>query len=286
VAQSSLVIATAGTPLDLIYDNNAIFFTDGSDSTVHKVGVDGGTVTTLATGQAKPVRLASDGTYVYWSSNLGGAILRTREDATGTYAVLAPANQPWGIAVDSTNVYWDDSGSGLLMSAPKAGGTPTVVTPLEPSDSDLLLVGNVLYAGNAAGVYSIPLPNGPATKTTFTASTYLATGGRDLYVNETNSVACDDMIYGTISGVFTNGLGIAADACAFYTLRANPPVLYMVVHPAGPGGYNTQYYNAVSFGQFGPYDNFFLPARMAVDSTRVFWFTSVNGDIYRSLKPQ
>jgi hypothetical protein len=94
LAASSLVLASASMTDDLILDGGAIFFSNQGDGSVRKVSAGGGPVTTLATGQARPVRLAADGTYVYWSSYLGGAIVRTLEDGTGTPAVIAPASSP------------------------------------------------------------------------------------------------------------------------------------------------------------------------------------------------
>jgi hypothetical protein len=127
VAESSLVVASGSNPEDLVVDNGAIYFTNLGDDSVRGVSLSGGQVTTLATGQARPMRIAADGTFVYWSSNLGGAVLRTREDGTGSPTVLASASNPWGIAVDSSWVYWMDTGTLSVQRAPKGGGSPVTL---------------------------------------------------------------------------------------------------------------------------------------------------------------
>jgi hypothetical protein len=42
----------------------------------------------------------------------------------GSPSVVASASGPWGIAVDGANVYWTSTLGGVVMRVPVAGGTP------------------------------------------------------------------------------------------------------------------------------------------------------------------
>jgi hypothetical protein len=271
------VLAAANTPDDLILDGNEIFFSNKGDSSVRKVGADGGPVAMIATGQARPVRLAGDGTYVYWSSYLGGAIVRTLESGAGSPAVIAPANMPWGIAVDSTNVYWTDQGSKTVMQAPKGGGTPSMLMALSKVPDELILVGSVLNVHVPGDIYQFPLPNGPATSfTNFGGGVGMfAVGGSFQYAANGFVTRWWDLTnhsVGDFSGHSAPGLG--ADSCAVYGLWQ--PVA-MVVHPS-----DTSFFAPVTVAPRG--QGTVTAPRIVVDATRVFWADS--GQIYRALKPQ
>jgi len=66
---------------------------------------------TIATGQSRLTRMATDGTYLYWSGALTGTadyyVSRARVDGTGTVKVIASGEQGAGaLAVTSDKVYW------------------------------------------------------------------------------------------------------------------------------------------------------------------------------------
>lgn len=293
---SSIVLASGDNPDDVIVDGDMVFFSNRGDNSVRTVPVSGGTVITLATGQARPVRLAADGTYVYWSSNLGGGILRTLENSSGAPTLLTTATQPWGIVVDSTNVYWVDQGTNSVMVVPKGGGTATKVADLPGSNNgdgvagdEIVLVGNVLYVGQAGILYQIPPPSGPATQVVSTGYWYVAAGGSYVYELSGGGVQWLDL---TTLQTAQNGSfgqrGLGADACGAYT-SVGSGTMSLMVHP-----------NDTQYAFFAPITNWtakgsqlYGEVRIAVDATRVYWTdpgtmppTSHDGVIYAALKPQ
>jgi hypothetical protein len=114
---SALALAVDATSLYYVGTSNDIWQVD--TTTLAK--------TQLAGGQAGPHALAIDDGYVYWTSNLGGAVLRTAKGGSPVIQVLYPAVTPTGIAVDATNVYWSDS-TGTHSAAKGGGGTVTNLT--------------------------------------------------------------------------------------------------------------------------------------------------------------
>jgi hypothetical protein len=68
----------------------------------------------------KPLHLTVDASYVYFTANLGGAVMQVAK-AGGNPTVLATATQPNFILVDNQSVFWTD-GNGV-NAVPKGGGT-------------------------------------------------------------------------------------------------------------------------------------------------------------------
>jgi hypothetical protein len=158
----------AGT-VAIAVDGTTVFFVDGAG--VHAAPASGGgPFRKLADGTGKPLRVAVDGTYAYWSENLGGAIMRAPKDGSGSPSLVAAATQPQGLVVVGSTVYWvsNVSGDGTIYQAPAGGGTPSrFATPAGQVGmnglQEIVTDGQSLYVANDQCPYRVPiLPDGTA----------------------------------------------------------------------------------------------------------------------------
>lgn len=133
-----------GSPGDILVDANRIYWTDASDDSVWSADKTTFVKSQIASNQNKPYRLASDGTNLYWSSNLGAAIVMAPLGG-GPVTTLYSANQPTGIAVDDSYVYWAEASTARVMKAPKVPGTSTQLVGSHYADS-FAIDGTHLYA--------------------------------------------------------------------------------------------------------------------------------------------
>ena len=84
--------------------------------------------TPLGTNQANPGEIAVDGTYAYWSSGGGQAILRAPiGGATPFQPIYSTQARDSLLAVDDVEVFWTDQAG--MYAAPKAGGGTVRVLP-------------------------------------------------------------------------------------------------------------------------------------------------------------
>jgi hypothetical protein len=118
-AQDFRLAAGFSAPEDIAIDERNVYITDIGDNTVWKISQDGGAKQSIATNQAKPYRVAVDDQYVYWTCQLGGAILRRRKDLSDTVVPILSAQGPTGLVVDSTHIYWFNSGDMSFYRSPK-----------------------------------------------------------------------------------------------------------------------------------------------------------------------
>jgi hypothetical protein len=88
-------------------------------------------VVELATFQGRPsTNVVIDGEFVYWGSNSDteGIVKRIRKDGSdqAPQHLAAGLNEAAGVGVDERNVYWSAGSTGMVQTAPKQGGGPTV----------------------------------------------------------------------------------------------------------------------------------------------------------------
>jgi hypothetical protein len=106
---------------DIAVDATHAYVTDIGDNSVWRIERTGSfTKQQVATGQAKPYRIALDSSYVYWSSQLGGAIVRRRKDLSDSATPVITAQGPMGLVVDDSFVYWFNSGDTTVYRAAKS----------------------------------------------------------------------------------------------------------------------------------------------------------------------
>jgi hypothetical protein len=129
-------------------DDSFLYFSDGT-STINRIAVGGGAVQPVAQGQGNPRGLVLDGSYLYWGNQLGGAVVRTAKDGSGSVQTVAVATEPLDIAVLGDDLYWIDQSTNV-MKARKTGGAGTVAAPA-PSTP---LIGS--FPGKNASLISTP----------------------------------------------------------------------------------------------------------------------------------
>jgi hypothetical protein len=169
------VVATGRTGVvALAVDTTTLYFADGSG--VHFVPIAGGTVKDLADASGKPLRLAVDAANVYWSENLGGAVMRAPKDGSGSPAVVVAATQPQGLVVVGNTVYWVSNADAdqSIHAVPASGGMATTFATVGPylfGLSEIVTDGSNLYVAIQTAAYQIPILAGGVAGTPSSLST-------------------------------------------------------------------------------------------------------------------
>lgn len=103
---------------------NDVFWADTDTGRIMKVGKTGGIATVLADTLASPMRVAFDGTHVYFTQHGSGSAKNGKVSrvpaAGGPVEDLATSiDHPIGVAVDATHVYWTAYGGGEVARTQK-----------------------------------------------------------------------------------------------------------------------------------------------------------------------
>lgn len=103
---------------------NEVFWADTDTGRIMKVGKTGGVATVLADALASPMRVAFDGTHVYFTQHGSGTAKTGKVSrvpaAGGPVEDLATSiDHPVGVAVDATHVYWTAYGGGEVARTQK-----------------------------------------------------------------------------------------------------------------------------------------------------------------------
>jgi hypothetical protein len=123
-----LYTSPTGAPYGVAVDSDAVFFTTAVEGAVYRCDKSdcAGTVTSIATHQAGPSGVATDGVHVYWATTSG--VTRCAVSgcgASGPEAFASGQSDPRTIVVFGGRVYWTDHGpDGGVMTCPIGGCAP------------------------------------------------------------------------------------------------------------------------------------------------------------------
>jgi hypothetical protein len=133
------------SPSFVVVDATSVFWAELLGEGIVRAPIGGGPATALpiaGTVGANMTVIGVDDTFVYWNNESVGAsqgtIRRVLKDGTGTQTVASKiAEGPWTMAVSGTSVAFVSvarfGGTGQVVTVPKAGGMPAVVSALKGS---------------------------------------------------------------------------------------------------------------------------------------------------------
>lgn len=161
----------------LVYDDNEstlvaadkanVYWWDQTGGNIQQVSQDGGTPVAMTSGRSNVKALVTDGTNVFWSEPIGGAIYSLPVAAvdSGSVTTVVSGDGPGAIAVDGTNIYWVSS-LGYVRQAPKGGGTVTTLVTTTPGLMTIAVNSTDVYFIDASANYleKVPIGGGAVTK--------------------------------------------------------------------------------------------------------------------------
>jgi hypothetical protein len=267
---STQVAVNLVAPEGIAVDAHNVYFTDSSDNSVWQVDKQTLVAKRLASDQRKPWRITVDGTYVYWTSTLGGAVLRTPIGTPG-FEPLYSTNGAEAILVDDTNVYWSQV-DGVWSASKAGGGTPRMISTRVPTLDPLVQTATSIYTAPSS-VLSIDKVSGAEQfvwrETARMRSEGVAAAGSSLFYlyagqcdvtctmqlcrldTSTGSTLCDP-VWAQAAGF------MAAEPCGAYW--GLPGAIYA----ANPGSVPSHALIRASIS----------PRQLAVDESNVYWVDS------------
>jgi hypothetical protein len=266
-------------------------------------GCPGGvTPTVLATGQAGPTSIVSDGVNVYWIDNSPSAgtvhsVMKLPVGGGTPVAVATNLNNPSYLAVDATNAYWTDAastfpGGTILMSAPLDGsaaldgGAPTVLVGSAIALQQFVVAGGDIYYFNGSTL-NVITTTGVAVKTLTPATTNAGNATADathLYWTDNMQQVLALPFSGTTAAVLAKLTAPGDFLGASQPISVDPTGVYV---PANPGA-GTDAVLMVPLGGGAPkavatFDSAFngVPGIVS-DGTYVYWANNFGFAVMRA----
>lgn len=155
--------------------NGTVYWSSTHD--IMAMPIDGGAITQLAANQKQPGNVVADDAHVYWTNGTDSLMAVSLDGGAPSVLATNPYMRP---VLDSTNVYWIQSTDGgtVLMTAPKLGGVPSIVTNADQPHAIAVDDVNV-YVSSDDNNSITKIAKGDAGTTTLanTSGDYLGTGG-------------------------------------------------------------------------------------------------------------
>ncbi len=162
-------------------DSTSVYWTDCSGM-IKKIGINGGQVTTLATGTASH-GIQMDPSNVYWAD--GSSINRAGING-GTVTTLATGTAPHHVRVDSSNIYWIDDNN--IKKTGIDGGAATTLATGAASGAMMIDATSVYWTNGSLnkvgknGGSIIPLASGAIGEIVIDASSVYFNKCNELYL--------------------------------------------------------------------------------------------------------
>jgi len=124
----SLAPGQGGAVAGVAVDSTSVYWTGYHQGLILRVGLDGGTPETLASGQANPSAIAVDGTSVYWTNlaslnpceNYNGSLVKlSLRPGCAPVTLASGLSCPYAFALDGTSVYWTNGYGGAVQKTSK-----------------------------------------------------------------------------------------------------------------------------------------------------------------------
>ena len=263
--------------------------------TIMMVPIDGGTPTTLVSGQDYPVELVADNTRIYWPA--GGSILSKVLGVGGAITTIASGqNSPATIAVDSNNAYWSDylgpdgGAGGTVMQASLLGGPAVTLATGQIEPWGIGVSSTDVYWSNYGGsiVTRVPIGGGsPVTVVSGGPPDGASVGAGGLVVGPTSvywTAAGPSATEGAVMSVPLGGgtpTTLASGQDRPGDITVDPMNVYWANYGGGQimtmplsGGTPTM----LASGQAGP-------IAVNVDATTVYWANQAGGQVMKVAKP-
>ena len=141
---TAFTLASGSYPYQVAVDETAVYWTDQEPGTIMKVPTSGGVPVQIATGQG-PMGIAVDGQNVYFTTGDGKMVQVPKDGGTARTLSDALGNEPWGITTDGANVYGASMGNGTIVKVPVGGGALTVLAAGQRAPAGIAVDATYVY---------------------------------------------------------------------------------------------------------------------------------------------